>query len=194
MARYRLGVPVHGLFCSAGGPLLEVLEYLGILSVLFAVIFYYSEAADRKKQKYYQAWQVIDTAQAKGGSGGRIEALQELTADGVPLVGVDVSEAFLEGVQLPGAKLARTDLEAADLRNSMLEGSDLKYAALKSPSKRLILQMCTEFGVLPRASSHGPFGTVPPWFAAMMSKSPTRYIEKNLNAKGLYLEKCFRRA
>jgi hypothetical protein len=136
MARYRLGVPVDGLFCSAGGPPLEVLEYLGILSVLFSVIFYYSEAADRKKQKYYQAWQVIDTAQAKGGSGGRIEALQELTADGVPLVGVDVSEAFLEGVQLPGAKLARTDLEAADLRNSMLEGSDLEYAALRSANFR----------------------------------------------------------
>ena len=35
--------------------LLEVLEYLGILSVLFAVIFCYSEAGDRKKQKHYQA-------------------------------------------------------------------------------------------------------------------------------------------
>jgi hypothetical protein len=46
---------------------------------------------------------VIDTAQRKGRSEERIEALQELTADGVPLVGVDVSEAFLEGVQLPGA-------------------------------------------------------------------------------------------
>src|SRR5260370_18119108 len=112
--------------------LLEVLEYLGILSVLFAVIFYYSEAGDRKKQKHYQAWQVIDTAQGKGGSGGRIEALQELNADGVPLVGVDLSGAFLQGVQLRGAKLARPDLEAADLRQSILEGSDLEYAQLKS--------------------------------------------------------------
>jgi hypothetical protein len=28
-----------------------------------------SEAGDRKKQKHYQAWQVINTAQGKGGSG-----------------------------------------------------------------------------------------------------------------------------
>src|SRR5271165_5844727 len=85
--------------------LLEVLEYLGVLSVLFAVIFYFSEADDRKKQKHYQAWQVIDAAQGKGGSGGRIEALQELNADGVPLVGVDVSGGFLQGVELRQAKL-----------------------------------------------------------------------------------------
>jgi hypothetical protein len=116
--------------------LLEVLEYLGILSVLFAVIFYYSEAADRKKQKHYQAWQVIDSAQGKGGSGGRIEALQELNADGVPLVGVDLSGAFLQGVQLRGARLARADLETADLRHSILEGSDLEYAQLKSANFR----------------------------------------------------------
>jgi uncharacterized protein YjbI with pentapeptide repeats len=103
---------------------------------LFAVIFYFSEAGDRKKQKHYQAWQVIDAAQGKGGSGGRIEALQELNADKVPLVGVDLSEAFLEGVQLRGAKLARSDLHAADLRDSLLEGSDLEYAMLKSANFR----------------------------------------------------------
>jgi hypothetical protein len=71
---------------------LEVLEYLGVLSVLVAVIFYFSEAGDRTKQKHYQAWQVINTAQGKGGSGGRIEALQELNMDGVPLVGVRRSD------------------------------------------------------------------------------------------------------
>jgi hypothetical protein len=115
---------------------LEVLEYLGILSVLFAVIFYYSEAGDRQKQKHYQAWQVINTAQGKGGSGGRIEALQELNADGIPLVGVDVSGSFLQGVQLPRAKLLRADLGAADLRDSDLQGSDLEYAHLTSANFR----------------------------------------------------------
>jgi hypothetical protein len=54
---------------------LEVLEYLGSFSILVAVIFYFSESGDRLKQKHYQAWQVINTAQGKGGSGGRIEAL-----------------------------------------------------------------------------------------------------------------------
>jgi hypothetical protein len=115
---------------------LEVLEYLGILSVLFAVVFYYSEAGDRRKQKHYQAWQVINTAQGKGGSGGRIEALQELNADGVPLVGVDVSGAFLQGLRLRRAKLLRANFQAVDLRDCTLEGSDLEYANLRSANFR----------------------------------------------------------
>ena len=115
---------------------LEVLEYLSILSVIFAVIFYFTEAGDRQKQKHYQAWQVINTAQGKGGSGGRIEALQELNEDRVPLVGVDVSGAFLQGVRLPAAKLLRANLEAADLRDCNLAGADLEFADLKSANFR----------------------------------------------------------
>src|SRR5467141_4400522 len=75
---------------------LEVLEYLGSFSILIAVIFYFSESGDRKKQKHYQAWQVINTAQGKGGSGGRIEALEELNRDRVPLVGINAAGAFLQ--------------------------------------------------------------------------------------------------
>jgi hypothetical protein len=115
---------------------LAVLEYLGIFSVLVAVIFYFSEAGDRKKQKHYQAWQVINTAQGKGGSGGRIEALQELNADKIPLVGVDVSGSFLQGVQLRHANLLRSNFEACDLRDSTLEASNLEYANLRSANFR----------------------------------------------------------
>src|SRR5580692_4366991 len=96
---------------------LEVLEYLSSFSVLIAVIFYFSESGDRVKLRHYQAWQVINTAQGKGGSGGRIEALQELDEDGVPLVGVDVSSAFLQGIRLPKARLLRANFNAADARN-----------------------------------------------------------------------------
>jgi hypothetical protein len=111
--------------------LLEVLEYLGVFSVLIAVIFYFSEAGDRIKQKHYQAWQVINTAQGKGGSGGRIEALQELNVDGVPLVGVDASGAFLQGIRLHQANLLRSNLSASDLRNSDLADSNLSFANLR---------------------------------------------------------------
>src|SRR5580658_973234 len=110
--------------------LLEVLEYLSVLSVLVAVIFYFTESGDRQKQKHYQAWQVINTAQGKGGSGGRIEALQELNRDHVPLVGVNAAGAFLQGVQLPGANLLRAGLEASDLRDSNLQAVNLEYASL----------------------------------------------------------------
>src|ERR1700755_2932441 len=45
---------------------LEVLDYLGRFSILVAVIFYFSESGNRIKQKHYQAWKVINTAQGKG--------------------------------------------------------------------------------------------------------------------------------
>ena len=107
---------------------LQVLEYLGSFSVLVAVVFWFSESGRRVQQRHYQAWQVINTAQGKGGSGGRIEALQELNADRVALTGVDVSSAFLQGIRLGHAKLARSSFGAADLRNSDLHAADLTWA------------------------------------------------------------------
>src|SRR6266702_840360 len=115
---------------------LEVLEYLGSFSVLIGVIFYFSESGDRIKQRHYQAWQVINTAQGKGGSGGRIEALQELNADDVPLVGVDVSSAFLQGLKLKDASLVRADFSATDLRGSDLRAVDFTDADLHSANFR----------------------------------------------------------
>lgn len=115
---------------------LEALEYLGSFSILIAVIFYFSESGDRVKQKHYQAWQVINTAQGKGGSGGRIEALQELEHDGVPLVGVDVSGAFLQGLSLPHAQLLRANFNAVDARNSDFRDADFVAANLHAGNFR----------------------------------------------------------
>lgn len=115
---------------------LEVLEYLGSFSVLVGVIFYFSESGDRVKQRHYQAWQVINTAQGKGGSGGRIDALQELNEDKIPLVGVDVSSAFLQGIHLGHANLSRADMSAADLRGSDLSSSNLSFADLHDANLR----------------------------------------------------------
>ena len=115
---------------------LHILEYLGSFSVLVAVIFYFSESGDRLKQKHYQAWQVINTAQHMSGSGGRIDALAELNADDVPLVGVDLSLAFLQGVQLPKARLLRANFTDADVRNGDLAGADLSYSSLTGANFR----------------------------------------------------------
>jgi hypothetical protein len=123
-------------FVLSNWVLLDVLEYLGSFSVLVAVIFYFSEAGDRIKQRHYQAWQVINTAQGKGGSGGRIEALQELNADKVPLVGVDVSSVFLQGLDLQKANLLRANFSAADLRNSDLADCNFMLADLASANFR----------------------------------------------------------
>src|ERR1017187_5247211 len=116
--------------------LLEVLEYLSVLSVLFAVIFYFTESGDRQKQKHYPAWQLVNTAQGKGGSGGRIEALQELNPDHVPLVGVNAAGAFLQGIQLQGAKLEGADLYDAGLVNAGLRGAHLSGTNLQNADLR----------------------------------------------------------
>src|SRR5246127_4249741 len=115
---------------------LEVLDYLGRFSILVAVVFYFSESGNRIKLRHYQAWQVINTAQGKGGSGGRIEALQELNADKVPLVGVDVSSAFLQGLKLERANLLRANFSAADLRGSDLQSADFTSADLHDANFR----------------------------------------------------------
>src|ERR1700745_2470819 len=62
-------------YLLSGWAFLEVLEYFGTLSLLVAAVSYFGESQDRVKQKHYQAWQVINSAQGKGGSGGRIDAL-----------------------------------------------------------------------------------------------------------------------
>jgi hypothetical protein len=103
-------------------------------------------AAIARKAANYQAWQVVNTAQGKGGSGGRIDALQDLTRNDVSLAGVQLDGAWLEGVQLAGAdlrraalrevnlrgaNLRRANLERADLTGADLTGADLSEAVLK---------------------------------------------------------------
>jgi uncharacterized protein YjbI with pentapeptide repeats len=143
-ARFRWLLPFFALewvwdwlsYLLANWAFLEVLEYLGTLSILLGVILYFAESGDRDKQKHYQAWQVINTAQGKGGSGGRREALQELAADRIDLVGVDVSDAFLQGVRLSGANLARASFRGADVRSAVFDRADLDYANLTAANVR----------------------------------------------------------
>src|SRR5271154_3675330 len=115
---------------------LEALEYLSSFGVLVAVIFYFAESGERTRQRHFQMWQVMNTAQGKGGSGGRIDALQELNADHVALVGVDVSGAFLRGVKLRKAELLRSNFSAADARDGDFSGADFSFAEMQSGNFR----------------------------------------------------------
>ncbi len=117
-------------FLLSNWSFLEVLEYLGSFSILIGVIFWFTESGDRIQQRHYQAWQVINTAQGKGGSGGRIDALEELNHDHISLTGVDVSSAFLQGLSLPRANLMRANLSSADIRNADLHQANLTNADL----------------------------------------------------------------
>jgi hypothetical protein len=109
-------------------PMVELLEYLGSFSILFAAIFYFADAPNRLKQRHYQAWQVINTAQGKGGNGGRIDALQELNDDRVALIGVDVADAYLEGLRLERAEARRANFSGADLRGARFQRAGLDDA------------------------------------------------------------------
>jgi Pentapeptide repeats (8 copies) len=143
-ARHPFLVPLQWLewacrwlvYWLSGWAFLEVLEYVGTLSIFFAVVSYFAESGDRIKQKHYQAWQVINTAQGKGGAGGRIDALEELNRDGVPLVGVDVSDSFLQGVELNRGSLARSNFSSADVRGGSFKDARLEFANLASANIR----------------------------------------------------------
>jgi hypothetical protein len=140
-------------FALSNWAFLEVLEYAGRLSLLVGVIVYFYEAPARKKQKHNQAWQVINTAQGKGGSGGRIEALQELNSDHVPLVGVNVAGAYLMGIHLEKAPLTRANFDSADLRGCDLQAANLESANLQSANLRGcdLRRVTLENAVLPDA-------------------------------------------
>jgi len=84
----------------------------------------------------YQAWQVINSAQGKGGSGGRIDALSDLLRNGVSLAGINLDGAWLEGVELPRATLVRSRLHHANLARANLAGANLEGANLEGADLR----------------------------------------------------------
>jgi len=80
-----------------------------------------------QKTANYEAWQVINSSQGKGGSGGRVDALQDLIQNGISLAGVRLDGAWLEDVKLVGGQLRH-----ASLREANLHGADLKDANLEN--------------------------------------------------------------
>lgn len=91
------------------------------------------ESAERARiDSIYQAWQVINSAQGKGGSGGRIEALRALLKNNVSMAGINLDGAWLESVQLAGATLVRSSFQHANLTNANLAGVNLEGADLRN--------------------------------------------------------------
>ena len=91
------------------------------------------EAAEQaRSDSIYQAWQVINSAQGKGGSGGRVEALRDLLRNQISLAGINLDGAWLEGVQLPSATMVRCSLVQTNLANANLVGANLEGADLRN--------------------------------------------------------------
>lgn len=137
-AEARLGAAVRRLRKSV---IIELVELGASLSILVAGASYFMSRdavrEEQRKARHYQAWQVMSSAQGKTGNGGRIEAMQELHQDGVPLIAVDAKGATLLAVRLPGAEMFRANLDsailfAADLRRTALSGATFRGAELIS--------------------------------------------------------------
>ena len=115
-------------------PGVQIVSLLGqaaaVVSVIVAAVTYYAEAPKRTKEKHYQAWQAINAAHGQGGSGGRIEALQDLNEDKQSLVGLSAANAFLEEIDLAGAELNDANLQRVRLSGAELQGASLQRIAL----------------------------------------------------------------
>jgi hypothetical protein len=99
-----------------------------------------AEAARRaRKDANYQAWQVINSAQGKGGSGGRIDALADLVRNDVSLAGINLDHAWLESIDLRDASLVMASFEHCNLQGACfdgarLDGANLRHAILTATS------------------------------------------------------------
>jgi hypothetical protein len=112
-----------------------------LLALVFAAYQLWARRTERRraeaesallalKAANYQAWSVVNSAQGKGGSGGRIDALQDLNRHGVSLAGVRLDGAWLEGIALTGAGLRRAGLREANLTGADMSGANLDGADL----------------------------------------------------------------
>jgi hypothetical protein len=99
-----------------------------------------AEATRRaRKDANYQAWQVINSAQGKGGSGGRVDALADLVRNGVSLAGINLDHAWLESIDLrnaslPMASFEKCNLQGAQFDGARLDGANFRHATLAAAS------------------------------------------------------------
>ena len=116
------------LFCQIKeSALLNIVEGF---SILVAVWLFFLEAPERDKQSHYEAWKTIDSAHGLRNSYARLQALQDLNSDRVPLRGFTAPEADLRGIDLSGADLSNAYLSGADLSNANLSNANLSHANL----------------------------------------------------------------
>jgi len=121
--------------------LIQVLEYVGKLSLLGALLTYIwtiperrQAVNDARKAKHYTAWQALNSAVGKPGDGGRAEALQDLNRDGVSLDGLDLSggAVFVTPLSLTNARMGRAKLDGAYFVGGDFAGAKLRFANMNS--------------------------------------------------------------
>jgi hypothetical protein len=111
-----------------------VLDKLSKLSILIVVTTYFIQMPGKmegeRKREVREAWQVINTAAGKGGSGGVKGAIGDLLKNQVSLVGINLNSAFLPGIDLRNQDLSQARLEHTVLREGKLQGCNFDNAHL----------------------------------------------------------------
>ena len=134
-------VPIHlawTTWIEAGSNFIKLIQ---MIAFVFGAYQFWANRKERlaadatnevqaQKDANYQAWQVVNAAQGKGGSGGRIDALADLARNRVSLAGVNLDGAWLEAIDLRGAILPHATVRATNLQASQLTGANLERADL----------------------------------------------------------------
>ncbi|MEO0870012.1 MAG: pentapeptide repeat-containing protein, partial [Cyanobacteria bacterium J06642_11] len=104
------------------------------IAAVTAVILYIKGAPERRAQRHYEAWQIVDmAASAKMEvSYARYQALEDLHRDGLSLEGLEAPSANLAKIELPKAELSRCNLRMANLQQANLSGANLSGADLRA--------------------------------------------------------------
>jgi len=123
-------VNIHSSDKEIIGVLLQNVE---VMAIVAALIVYLKEVPERKAQRHYEAWQVIDSAATAkvATSYARKQALEDLNRDGVSLRKINIAGADLEGINLQQADLCDANLNGANLGGANLEGANLNGANLE---------------------------------------------------------------
>ncbi|MBH8553799.1 pentapeptide repeat-containing protein [Nostocaceae cyanobacterium CENA357] len=116
--------------------ILPMLDNLGRLSILVAVILYINDTLQDKIEPKYRAWEIINSGKEEIKSGNNL-ALEDLVKQGVSLrnikaPGADLSNINLSNIDLAEADLSGSVLKNADLSNAKLQRANLRKANLTS--------------------------------------------------------------